>query len=172
MSGIQARIAFFQNQSNGPGPLLPNRPLNHPNFHAAAPTPPSEPTHPHIIKPKPSATGSNTPALSKVKLAPLNPVSAIPVAESPSPPESPRVQTHLPPLTTTSDTDKQPKSNFRDKVAMLGAIKGGGMAQHDYRSKPRPGEPGAEAAAAPETRTALPVLVRPSKPAKRSGVME
>jgi hypothetical protein len=139
MAGIQARIAFFQNQSNAV------HPVNHSNFHPA-----------NILVPKPSGPGV-PPLIPKVKLAPLDPVPS-------SPTESPHVDSHLPPL---SDTDTQPKSNFRDKVAMLNAIKGGGMAQYDYKSRPVP-----EPAVVPEGRTPLPALIRPTRVVRKPTALD
>jgi hypothetical protein len=170
MAGIQARIAFFQNQSNAPPAGLANRPFNHPILHPVQPAPPPEAPHPHIVVPKPSAPGP-TPLLAKVKLAPLNPLTSGP--EPPTPSGSPRAETHLPRLGPSPDP--QPKVSFRDKVAMLGSIKGGGMGQHDYQPKPRPiePEPDPEPRPVPEpARPALPVLVRPIHVARRPTALD
>jgi hypothetical protein len=70
----------------------------------------------------------------KSKLAALNPTPALAPA---SPRIAPPVQeeaSQLPPIAGASaqEPGAAPARSFRDKVAMLSAIKGGGMAQYDY----------------------------------------
>jgi hypothetical protein len=93
--------------------------------------------------------------MPKSKLVALNPNPAIA-------PSSPNVQDKTSPLPPIASANAQepnhpPARSFRDKVAMLSAVKGGGMAQYDYMRKrpaltpmedtdpaPMPGEVGPE----------------------------
>jgi hypothetical protein len=77
---------------------------------------------------------SQSPAAQRSKLAALNPSLA---NAPPDPRTTPTVgekPSHLPHIASTNARESNPPSvrTFRDKVAMLSAIKGGGMAQYDY----------------------------------------
>ena len=79
---------------------------------------------------KPGATSVKQPM--KAKLAPLNPEPD----RSQLPPISGN-QENVPPQTI----EAKPRMTFREKVGMLGALKGGGMMQYDYRQKRHTVEP-------------------------------
>ena len=79
---------------------------------------------------KPVSTAIKQPI--KAKLAPLNPEPD----RSQLPPISGN-QENVPPQTI----EAKPRMTFRDKVGMLGALKGGGMMPYDYRQKRHTVEP-------------------------------
>jgi hypothetical protein len=94
----------------------------------------------------PRAPGvSQPPLMPKSKLAVLNPDPPIaPAASKPAPPVQ-EERSQLPPICSGNAREPHaaPARSFRDKVAMLSVIRGGGMAQYDYtrrRPAPRPAE--------------------------------
>ena len=115
------RLAFFQAQVAQNQAVAPIRSANENKVLRQAGGPPFKP-----IMPAP-----NRPNI-KPKLAPL-------------PAESDRSQ--LPPISGNQENsppqalEAKPRMTFRDKVAMLSGIKGGGMAAHDYRPKRHTVEP-------------------------------
>jgi hypothetical protein len=183
---MQARIAFFQNQGSQPQPTIPGRAVNHPALRPVVPpayvdtgprSPPAElqsGIKPHIVVPKPGGAGAVAGWGSKPKLAPLN----APHAPAPRPEGEDHIErSQLPSISNSPDADSAPRSSFRDKVAMLGAVKGGGMAQYDYRTKAgmRPMEPEPtplEPISVPEARSPLPTLVRPTRNVRKPSILD
>jgi hypothetical protein len=88
---------------------------------------------PPVVVPRPAGV-SHPPVMPKSKLAALNPspgIVSLPPKPEPAPQEEP---SQLPPIGcgNAQEPTGGPVRSFRDKVAMLSAVKGGGMGQYDY----------------------------------------